>query len=126
MHEKDQLIELYEESGSTLVLHSLTSKFGYKTLLELSNEAFALNLFVNLVILEDNHNIMYHFTVTELRKVYNYIINNFASKDTEYKEKMMRFISKYNFEFTHVNLFKNGKIFVDKKIFEENIRFLQE
>ena len=62
MHEKDQLIELYEESGSTLVLHSLTSKFGYKTLLELSNEAFALNLFVNVVILEDNHNIMYHFT----------------------------------------------------------------
>lgn len=126
MHEKDQLIELYEESGSTLVLHTLTSKFGYKTLLELSNEAFALNLFVNVVILEDNHNLMYHFTVTELRKVYNYIINNFASKDTEYKEKMMRFISKYNFEFTHVNLFKNGKIFVDKKIFEENIRFLQE
>lgn len=126
MHEKDQLIELYEESGSSLVLHTLITKFGYKTLLELSNETFALNLFVNAVMLEGNYNTMYHLTVNELRKVYNFIINNFASKETEYKEKMMRFIEKYNFEFTHVSLFKNGKILVDKKISDENIRFLQE
>lgn len=126
MHEKDQLIELYEASGSTYILDTLINRFGYKVLLELENEQMAMKIFVSSVILSGDYNTLFHLNVNELRKVYNYIINNFSTQDNEYKDKIMIFLEKYNFEFTHVTVYKNSRVFVDKKIFEENVRFLYE
>ena len=126
MHERDQLIELYEASGSTYILDILINRFGYKVLLDLENENMAMKIFVSSVILNNEYNTLFHLNVNELRKVYNYIINNFSTQSNEYKDQLMMFLEKYNFEFTHVTVYKNSRVFVDKKIFEENIRFLHE